>query len=77
MTGHDETPKVGLVVDVTVTVINTDTSESVTISASSDPTLEATVADLLDDELGSITRALVERVTGSVCAQADVMVGGA
>jgi len=74
MTGELRT--VGLVVDVTVTVIDPDTSASVTISASSDPTYEVSVQALLNGVLSRVTGALVDRVTGSVCAQADAMIGG-
>lgn len=71
-----ETPTVGLIVDVTVTVIHPDTSASVTITASSDPSHEVSVAALLDGALGGLTTELVDRITPSVCAQADTMLEG-
>lgn len=73
---HEPARSVGIVVDLTVTVLHPDTSASVTLTATNDPTSEATVGDLLSGYLPSTVAALVDRVAPSVAALADSLLEG-
>jgi len=71
-----DSPTVTVVVTLNVTVTKVDTGETVTLAAASQPGYRTALADLLEDDLASITRELVERVEPSVFIVAEQFIGG-